>query len=199
MAEDPAGCSVPLILRALIMLGCHKRDDAMALVMKFADSIRFDGGWMCKRLLDKRADRKSCYKAALAGLYLYAECEKKGIPLPHKENLLVYFLKRDVFFNSEKTVLLSGDGRFGWRFIDNFFPVEPMRMGLPLTLSALAILGAGDHPALKKAWDLLDAKRDTEGRFALDGTLTKQPCSFGSAGKPNKWITYYAELAYMRK
>ena len=39
------------------------------------------------------------------------------------------------------------------------------------------------------------SKQDENGRLKLEGTLTKQPCSFGTVGKENKWITFYALLA----
>ncbi|MDF2700167.1 MAG: hypothetical protein K0Q49_1723 [Haloplasmataceae bacterium] len=192
--DDPAGCCTPLVLRALIMLGYHDRNDVMELVSKFASAQHYDGGFMCKRLLDKKPNRKSCYKATIAGLLLYAECKRKNIFLHNTDKLIDYFLKRDVFYTSDKSKMFS-DGRIGWRFIDNFFPVEPMRMGLPLTVSALSILGVGDHPALMKAWELLKEKTDENGKLSLEGTLVKQPCSFGKVGQENKWVTFYALLA----
>jgi hypothetical protein len=103
-------------------------------------------------------------------------------------------LKRDVFYSSDKSKAFT-DGRVGWRFIDNFFPVEPMRMGLPLIVSALSVLEAGGDPAMKEVWGLLKDKETENGRLILEGTLTKQPCSFGKAGFENKWMTFYAHLA----
>jgi len=192
---DLAGCANPLTLRALVMLGYHERDDVAELIAQFAAAQLADGGFMCKMKLGPKPGRKSCYKAALAGLLLYAECEKRNILPDNAEQLLDYFLKRDVFYASDKTKLIGGDGRPGWRFIDNFFPVEPMRMGLPLIMAALAVLGADDHPALAEAWSLLNDKEDENGKLRLEGTLTKQPCSFGKVGQENKWVTFYAVLA----
>jgi hypothetical protein len=103
-------------------------------------------------------------------------------------------LKRDIFYSSDKTSKFE-EGRVGWRFVDNFFPVEPMRMGLPLIVSALSILGVGNNPAMEEAWDLLKGKEDENGRLYLEGTLTKQPCSFGKVGQANKWLTFYSILA----
>ena len=191
-SNDLAGCAAPLVLRALVMMGY----DVSELVEKFAAAQLSDGGFMCKRLLDRKPDRKSCYKAALAGMLLYAECKRAGILPDNADNLINYFLKRDVFYSSDKsTAFFDKDGRVGWRFVDNFFPAEPMRMGLPLTMSALSILGVGDHPALTEAWQMLKDKEDENGVLKLEGTLTKQPCSFGSVGKDNKWMTFYAMLA----
>ena len=196
--KDLAGCASPLTLRALVMLGYHDRNDVKELINIFAESQLYDGGFMCKRLLDRKPERKSCYKAAVSGLLLYAECKRKNI-LPNNSNKLVdYFLKRDVFYSSDKSSSFK-DGRFGWRFIDNFFPVEPMRMGIMQIVSALSILGAGNNHAMNEAWILLKNKENENGRLKLEGTLTKQPCSFGKASSgnkdENKWVTLYAVLA----
>jgi len=193
------GCAAPLTLRALVMLGYHERDDVAGLVARFAEEQLYDGGFMCKRLLDRKPGRKSCYKAALTGMLLYAECKRKNILPDNSGKLVEYFLKRDVFYSADKSkAFYDKDGRAGWRFVDNFFPAEPMRVGIPLIVSALAILGAGNHPALDESWQLLKAKENIDGnngRLKLEGTLTKQPCSFGAVGKENKWASFYALLA----
>ena len=194
IGDGLGGCACPLTLRALVMLGYHDRNDVMELILKFASAQLYDGGFICKMKLDKKPERKSCYKAAIAGVLLYAECKRKSVLPDNADKLINYFLKRDVFYSSDKTKKFD-EGRFGWRFVDNFFPVEPMRMGLPLIVSALSVLGAGNHPALTEAWEMLKEKEDANGKLKLDGTLTKQPCSFGKVGQENKWITFYALLA----
>jgi len=194
--SELAGCAAPLTLRALVMLGYHERNDVAELISKFASAQLYDGGFMCNMKLDKKPDRKSCYKGALAGMLLYAECKRNNILPDNADTLINYFLKRDVFYSSDKTkAFFDKDGKVGWRFVDNFFPAEPMRMGIPLIMSALAILSVGNHPALTEAWQMFNDKEDANGILKLEGTLTKQPCSFGTVGKDNKWITFYALLA----
>jgi len=192
---DLAGCATPLTLRALVMLGYYDRVDVKELIEKFTEAQLYDGGFMCKMKLNKKPERKSCYKAAVAGLLLYAECRRKNILPDNADKLVEYFLKRDVFYSADKSKAFYDDGKVGWRFIDNFFPVESQRMGLPLIISALAILGVGNNSALTETWKLLKNKEDTKGRLQLEGTLTKQPCSFGKVGQDNKWVTFYAVLA----
>lgn len=192
--DDIGGCTVPLVLRALVMLGYHTNPAVANLINAFSSTQLSDGGFMCKRLLDKKPERKSCYKATLAGLLLYSECKSKSILPQNSDKLIEYFIKRDVFYSSDKQHSFK-EGRFGWRFIDNFFPVEPMRMGLPLIVCALSNLGVGCHPALSESWVLLNEKKDYTGRLLLEGTLSKQPCSFGKINEPNKWVTFYAVLA----
>lgn len=190
------GCACPLILRSLVMMGYHDREDVLDLIKKFAAAQLSDGGSMCKMKLDKKPDHKSCYKAAIAGMLLYSECKKKNILPDNSLQLVEYFLKRNVFYSSDKSkAFFDKDGKVGWRFVDNFFPVEPMRIGIPLIVSALSILGAGNHIALTEAWELLKEKEDENGKLQLEGTLIKQPCSFGKVGQENKWITFYSLLA----
>jgi hypothetical protein len=195
MHADYSGCSSALLLRALVMLGYHDEPSVQELLARYAAAQLADGGFICRRLLAQRPERKSCFRAALAALLLYAECARQGVTLPGAALLVDYFLRRDVFYHAEDLAILVVDGRPGWRAIDNFFPVEPMRIGLPVTLAALSVLGAGREPALHRAWALLSEKRDARGWYMLEGTLAKQPCRWGKVGQENDWITFYALLA----
>lgn len=49
--------------------------------------------------------------------------------------------------------------------------------------------------SMDRAWSLLDSKKNIDGKLTLEGTLTKQPCSFGKVGQENKWVTFYSVLA----
>lgn len=193
-AQSYDGCSNALVLRAIVMLGYHERSDVQILINNYIESQLYDGGFICKRLLNKKPERKSCYKASVAGLLLYASCKQRGIVLKNTGNLTEYFLKRDVFFTSDKSKLVIG-GKEGWRYIDNFFPVESVRIGLPLIISSLSILGAGKEKGTERAWNLLMSKKTNEGKLILEGTLSKQPFSFGKVGQENKWLTFYMLLA----
>jgi hypothetical protein len=192
--DDLLGCVYPLMLRALVMMGYHNCDDVLGLITRFTESQLYDGGFNCNRLLKQKTGRKSCYKAAVQGLLLYAECRRKNILPNNTDKLLDYFLKRDVFYSNDRTMNFM-EGKTGWRFVDNFFPAEPMRTGLPLIVYALSVLGAGNHPALSEPWELLNVKKQESGKLKLEGTLTKYPYRFGAVGKINKWVTFYALLA----
>jgi hypothetical protein len=192
--DDYLGCRFPLMLRALIMMGYHERNDVINLISRYAAGQLYDGGFNCERLLKQKPARKSCYKAAVQGLLLYAECKRKNILPENADSLINYFLKRDVFYSSDMTKRFT-DGKVGWRYIDNFFPAEPVRVGLPLIVYALSVLGVGNHPALSESWEMLKKKKDENGRLPLEGTLSKFPYNFGKIGKENKWMTYYALLA----
>jgi hypothetical protein len=84
---------------------------------------------------------------------------------------------------------------------DVFFPVEYFRVGLPLLLDALAVLGVGQAPEFHEAWKLLDEKKDQQGRILLEGTLplNKSYLAKERVGKPSRWGTLYACLAWKNR
>lgn len=164
------------------------------MIQDYCSKQLYDGGFNCKRLLYKKRDRKSCYKASVAGLSLYGACYQKGMTPQGKDKLISYFIGRNVFYKSNTKELVV-DNKSGWRSIDNFFPVEPMRIGIPIIMSSLCILSSGSRKDMDDAWQIWENKKDEQGRMSLEGTLSKQPCSFGAVGKANKWVTFYYELA----
>ena len=77
-----------------------------------------------------------------------------------------------------------------------------MGIGFPFVISsslleplyALSKLGYGNHLALSDAWDQLEKRRNSEGKYILDW---HPPTDFnpGKKHEPNEWATFYALLA----
>lgn len=61
--------------------------------------------------------------------------------------LIGYFLRRRLFYRTDDPTRLVLDDHPGRRMTDAFFPIEYFRVGLPVLLDALAVLGAGEAPA----------------------------------------------------
>lgn len=60
-------------------------------------------------------------------------------------------------------------------------------------VDALVQLGYGSDPRLQPALELVRAKADEQGRYTLDRDYNGQMwASFGTRGKPNKWVTLRA-------
>lgn len=194
-----------LLLRGIVKIGYSDDERVRELLKKVLGKQLPDGGFICERVRSKdkyaRSFPKACYKASICTLLLCAELVLNGYRLNKelKENLVGYFLKRNVFFKITEPDKLVLDGRAGWRPIDNFYPFEPMRIGLPPIICALSVLGYGNHPALEYGWRRMEQKQDEQGRLILEGTLAKQPFSVGRVGSPNKWLTLYRELAFIRR
>jgi len=184
---DVFTCYAPISLRSLVMLGYHDRSDVAELISAFAATQIHDGGFMCKRMLDRKPKRKSCYKAAADALLLYAECKRNNILPGNSENLVNYFLRREVFYSTDKTKT----------FIDMHGVPKgfgPMKIGIPLFVASLLILGQGNNPILKKTWAMMEERKNEHGRFRAEGAAS-QPGTFGKDGHENKWSTFYALLA----
>jgi hypothetical protein len=196
LAGFDANCNDALILRALVTLGCGTNEKVVSWLNRFADFQLPDGGVLCAHWRRRFAHvPKSCIKNNMQILLLLAECQKQGIQLAYSDQLVGYFLKRRVFYRNDNSKQLVLQYRSGKRMIDNFFPAEPMRVGLPQLLYALSVLGAGNEPELKSAWELLDSKKNMDGKYILEGTMSKSYLPREHIGKASKWVTLYALLA----
>ncbi len=192
-----ANCADMMTLRALVMLGYGADARVEGRLEQVAGTQLPDGGWLCLHRVNKM-DRvpKSCIKAAMHALLLAGEMKKRGLSFAGSDELIRYFLKRRLFYRMDDPTRLVLDCRPGWRMTDVYFPIELMRVGLPLLLDALAALGAGRAPELQEAWDLLEQKRDAQGRIVLEGTLGKSYLPKERVGRSSKWATLYGWLAW---
>lgn len=190
-----SGCGDLMLLRALVRLGYADEPAVKQCLNDFVQYALPDGGHICLHRLKKiKCVPKSCYKANLHALLLAGECRKQGVPL-NDGALIKYFMKRNVFYRSDHPTALVLDGRPGWRTVDVFHPFETMRVGLHNVVEALCALGLYDEPPVRAAREMLDAKRDAQGRVLLDGTLTKSYLPKERLGTPSKWATLYMLLA----
>lgn len=75
-----------------------------------------------------------------------------------------------------------------------FYPIDHVHIGLHMIRYALSVLG-GKHPNCEKAWDLLDSKKDCEGKFILSKSFDFPYFNVGKVGSSNKWVTLYVLLS----
>jgi hypothetical protein len=187
-------CGDYMRLRALIRLGLV--DEAVNIVHEASMKQLPDGGFLCLHRLDKmKRIPKSCVKANMYALLFCSECRKKGIKVDIEEPLLDYFWNHNLFFRTDNPNVLILNAREGWRTIDTFYPFEVMRVGLQNIVESLCVLGYGNDPRLNEAWNILGSKKIPDGKFILNGTLTKSYLPKERVGKPSKWVTFYALLA----
>jgi hypothetical protein len=191
-----AACGEALLLRALVALGYKDNKRVQDWLNAFSECILPDGGFLCLHWRPRfKYTPKSCMKDNMHVLLMLAECKKQGLEFEYTARFLDYFMKRRVFYRSNSLDILVLRDRPGKRMIDNFFPAEPFRVGLPHLLYAFSVLGAGNKPELKEAWELMQSKKDREGKSLLEGTLAKSYLPKERVGKPSKWVTLYAMLA----
>jgi len=189
-------CGDYMRLRALIRLGLAEDPAVAEIIRRLPERQLPDGGFLCLHRLDKlNRIPKSCVKANMYALMFCAECKKKGIETGIEKPLLDYFWNHNIFYRTDNPGALILNAREGWRTIDAFYPFEVMRVGLQNIVESFCTLGYGNDPRLREAWDMLNSKRDSDGKYILNGTLSKSYLPKERAGKPSKWVTFYAMLA----
>lgn len=193
-----ANCADLMTLRALVMLGYANDNRVVDRLKQIEDASLPDGGWLCLHRVQKMDHTpKSCIKVNMHGLLLAGELRKRSVEMPGTEQLVHYFLKRRLFYRMDQPtrLVLNQPGR---RMMDIFFPNEYFHVGLPVLLEALAALGAGKAVELNEAWTRLEGKKDPQGKIPLEGTLpgNKAYLPKERVGKPSKWATFYAYLAW---
>jgi hypothetical protein len=197
-----ANCGDLMALRARVMLGYGNDPRIEGCFDKLQEVQLPDGGWLCLHRVKKMSRvPKSCIRAAMHGLLFFAESKRAGLHVRGEGPLIGYFLKRRLFYRTDDPTQLVLNDHPGRRMTDVFLPIEYFRVGLPVLLDALAVLGAGEAPELDEAWRLLDERVDAHGRVVLEGTLplNKAYLPKEKVGRPSKWATLYACLAWQHR
>lgn len=151
---------------------------------------RPDNGYLCETHEGKRKKRpvKSCIRGSLKALRAFGEMPEYW-QHPRCLGLADYFLERDGIFQ-------RGDLRTPVRheLKMTLFPFS-WRSSLVEVLLGLSKMGYGRDERLTRAREMLEDKRDTDGRYILDWTPTQCPWKVGKRGAANPWVTFYALLA----
>ena len=187
-------CLLGLNIRTFIMLGYKNDSRVKRSIDLLLNTERSDGGYLCDMHKGKHKTKpaKSCIrgsvKAVLAFSYLPEYWKHDRI-----RKLVDYFLLRDGIF--KRTNLKEFVNKDMER---NSFPII-WRANVFEILLALSKMGYGKDSRLERAWNVLDAKADKNGRYVLDWTPEQSPWKVGKRNQPNKWITFYAHLAHKFK
>jgi hypothetical protein len=189
-------CGDYMRLRALVRLGLDNEPGVVDIIRNSTEKQLPDGGFLCLHRVDKmNRIPKSCVKANMFALLFCAECRKRGIIADIEEPLLNYFWNHNIFYRTDNPEALILNTREGWRTIDTFYPFEVMRVGLQNIVEAFCALGYGNDSRLQEAWNILNSKRTPDGKYILNGALTKSYLPKERVSKPSKWVTFYALLA----
>ncbi len=185
-------CSKVLLLRNLVRLGFYEHPWVKEEITTAFSSIREDGTCRCldksKKTNDSKLPAMGCYRQTTTYLLLAAELKKIAVILPQFNLLTDFYTSHYVAFRSddaEKAIIEEMTG--------TYYPFDHVKLGLQMTIYGLSILGSANHPNCKKALELLESKKDSEGRYILDRSFPY--FEVGKIGEPNKWITLYALLA----
>ena len=188
------GCGEGFLLRNLVALGYAEHSAVKKELPLVLTTQQSDGGFPCisnnPKIKKPNVPHKSCFQITVSYLLLTAEMFKKGLDCPQTEGITGYFLGRDVLYrhNDSSRFVVNVHGT-------TFHPPVCTRIGLHMTLCALSILGKGNDYGCKRAWELLESRRGDDGKYILDGSLTKPYIKIEKPGKSSKWVTFYALLA----
>ncbi|MDD4493798.1 MAG: hypothetical protein PHV32_05545 [Eubacteriales bacterium] len=192
------GCGEGFLLRNLIALGYADHPAVKKELPLILTTQQSDGGYPCisnnPKIKKPGVPHKSCFQMTASYLLLAAEMRKQSINCPQTERIVDYFLERDVLFRRDDPARFVKDCH-----ATTFHPPVCIRIGLHMILCALSVLGKGGDPGCKRAWGIFDSKRGGDGKYVLDGSLTKPYIKLEKPGKPSKWVTFYALLAEKEK
>ena len=176
------------------MLGYGNDERIEKSINLMLNTERADGGYLCDMHEGKYKTKpvKSCIRGSVKILLAYSHHPKYWRHVRVKR-LVDYFLKRDgIFKTTNLNEVVNND------MTRSSFPIT-WRANVFEILLALSRMGYGNNDKLKRAWDYLDRKRNDEGRYILDWTPSQSPWKVGKRDEPNKWISFYAYLAYKYK
>jgi hypothetical protein len=179
-------CLYAYNLRTFVMLGYHDDPRIQERIRVLLEDKRFDGGYLCDRPSFKTTT-KSCIRGSTKALMAFAALPELW-ETPRCRQLADYFLRRRVLFRTRQPEKVVRD-----ELVRTIFPFV-IGGSLLEPLYALSRMGYGQDERLQPAWDILESKRDENGRYILDwhpATLFDP----GEKGQPNKWATLYACLA----
>ncbi|HUV26013.1 MAG TPA: hypothetical protein VMW34_01490 [Anaerolineales bacterium] len=177
-------------IRTFIMLGFRQDSRVQKSIELMLASERPDGGYLCDLHEGKYKNKfvKSCIRGSVKTLLAFSELQEYW-DHPRCQLLVEYFMKRNVLFRtSDLEMAINHD------VTRTSFPIT-WRAGLTEMVYALSKMGFGVNDELNQAWEILDSKRDIQGKYILDHTPAQALLKPGKKGEPNKWLTFYAMLA----
>jgi hypothetical protein len=188
------GCGEWIILRNLVVLGYANHPAVKKELLVIFATQQSDGGFPCisknSKINKPGVLHKSCFQVSVGYLLLAAELAKMNIACPYTDDILRYFLERELLYRHDTPDVMVRNV-MGM----TFHPPVATRVGLHMILHAISVFGKGNDTRCNHAWELLDKRRDADGRYLLDGSLTKPYIKLEKPGKPSKWVTFYALLA----
>ena len=188
-------CGEPYLLRNLVKLGYGQEEIVKNEIASVLGGIQEDGGFRCistsKKTNDPRKPHKSCARLTVEYLLLAAELHLAGYRAECESALVHYFTKRNIFYRTDDMKTPMVDVMLG-----TFYPPDPIKIGAPMILYALRVLGCKPSSgAMKAGYEVLDEHKTENGRYILTASKSVPAFKTGNVGEENKWVTLYAYMA----
>jgi len=189
-----AGETEPCINGQVAAAGAYFRQDVRGLVERLLGEQLDDGGWNCDTEV---GSTRSSFNTTICALEALLEHERAGGgPDVHAARLRgeEYLLQRGLFRRRSTGEAIDRDRKSGASWMRFAFPgwwhYDVLR-----GLDYLPDAGVTPDDRVTEAIDLVDSKRDPEGRWSLDTHYPGvMPVEIGenAEGRPNRWITLRA-------
>ncbi len=184
-------CYTGNALRMLLELGYADDPRLPPLLDWLVNAQKSDGGWHC---FPSETGTLDCWEALAAFARL---------PGPMRSDAVRAAVDRGVEFYLERGLLQEGSEPYApWRRLH--FPAH-YYYDVLVGLDVLTRLGRGRDPRLGPALDLLESRRDAQGRWPIDAAHpdlpADEPYQVGTpvfpfvlepAGRPSRWVTVTA-------
>ena len=181
-------------IRTFIRLGYRDDPRVQKSIELMLSTTRPDGGYLCDMHEGKYKTKitKSCIRGSVKVLLAFSELPEYR-EHPRFKALIEYFLKREgIFRTNDLSKPINHD------VTRTSYPIT-WRASILEILYALSKTGYGDLDNFKRAWQILEAKRDSIGRYLLDWCPSQALLKGGKRNATNKWVTLYALMAKMYK
>ena len=114
-----------------------------------------------------------------------------NIEVPNKDELLHYFIKRNIFYRTDNMEQPMVD-----IMTETFFPADPIKIGVHYIIYALKVLGCQpESEVMKEGYRILDKYKLSDGRYIISDFKSVPAFKPGNKSEANKWITFYAYMA----
>ena len=182
------GCRQVSFLSTLVRFGYLDDPRVRRLIDVFIDKGRFDGGYLCKGRKSSHAGQKakSCYRATVPALLLYAELPAGYRSGKHYDALIEYFTSREMIYSKIEPEKIIAETRIG--LFDG---------GLSHLLAiaySMSKIGLGSIPQMNGVWEILRNKPQIDGKNILEVANSKKAILMDKPGQPNRWVTFYMNL-----
>jgi hypothetical protein len=187
-------CLLGFNIRTFVILGFNEDVRVQKSIDLLLITPRADGGYLCDMHEGKYKTKqaKSCIRGSVKALLAFSYLPELWNH-PRVIKLVNYFLHREgIFRTTNLREFVNKDMQ------RNSFPIT-WRANVFEILLALSKMGYGRDKRLKRAWGVLDEKRDVQGRYILDWNPMQSPWKVGKRNQPNKWLTFYSILAHKFK
>ena len=187
------GCGEGFLLRNLVKLGYFDMPEVKYELSMVLPTEQADGGYPCvsknPKINKPNVSHKSCFQMSTSYLLLMAELHRIGHDSAEESGLVDYFLNRNVLYRHDNPsqVVKAEMGT-------TFHPPVATRIGLHMILYSLSLLGKANDLRCTLAWEMLETRRCDDGKYIIDGSLTKPYIKIERPGMPSKWVTFYAML-----